>query len=53
MHQLNIEPLGAEVNTSGQVYVPFPTKAPNIWETLRLIHCFRVLVVQNLAPAKD
>jgi hypothetical protein len=46
MKQLDIEPLGVEVNKLGQPYASFATNAPNFWESLQLNQCFLVLAAQ-------
>jgi hypothetical protein len=43
------EPLGVEVNQSGQLYSLFATNKPNFWESLKMNQCFLVLVVQYFA----
>jgi hypothetical protein len=44
-----IEPLGVEVNKSGQLYSLFATNKPKFWESLKMNQCFLVLVVQYFA----
>jgi hypothetical protein len=44
-----IEPLGVEVNTSGQLFAPVQTHQPNCWEPLHLNPCLPALVVGNVA----
>jgi hypothetical protein len=44
-----IEPLGVDVNKSGQPYAPFPTNELSCWESLQWNLCFLAFVVQHVA----